>query len=206
MARIEHRIRRHPRPADTVNPGCKPPRQERFHRRAIVHSAGRRPTATARNLQQRSFTATPVDHKANSGTRPLTTAIDTGPTRRVPPGSACGPTTASAAARVPCARTKPPTNRVARALRMAAQTLQHAENELGDHSRRLRAKLGGPAAVPPPSPTNSLASFTSSSPPVNLASAISTMPRSANSTAPAPSPASKPRPKTSASTSSQCPP
>jgi transposase len=45
------------------------------------------------------------------------------------------------------ARTKPTTNRVARALRMAAQALHHAANELGDHYRRMRAKLGGAAAV-----------------------------------------------------------
>jgi transposase len=45
------------------------------------------------------------------------------------------------------ARTKPTTNRVARALRMAAQALHHAENELGEHYRRLRTKLGGAAAV-----------------------------------------------------------
>jgi hypothetical protein len=45
------------------------------------------------------------------------------------------------------ARTKPTNNRVARALRMAAQALHHAENELGEHYRRLRAKLGGAAAV-----------------------------------------------------------
>jgi transposase len=45
------------------------------------------------------------------------------------------------------ARTKPTTNRVTRALRMAAQALHHAENELGEHYRRLRAKLGGAAAV-----------------------------------------------------------
>ena len=45
------------------------------------------------------------------------------------------------------ARTKPTTNRVARALRMAAQALHHAENELGEHYRRLRAKRGGAAAV-----------------------------------------------------------
>lgn len=45
------------------------------------------------------------------------------------------------------ARTKPTTNRVARALRMAAQALHHAENELGEHYRRMRAKLGGAAAV-----------------------------------------------------------
>ncbi len=37
-------------------------------------------------------------------------------------------------------------NRVARALRLAAQGLHHAKNELGDHYRRLRAKLGGKAA------------------------------------------------------------
>lgn len=45
------------------------------------------------------------------------------------------------------ARTKPTTNRVTRALRMAAQALHHAENELGEHYRRLRAKLGGAAAI-----------------------------------------------------------
>ena len=45
------------------------------------------------------------------------------------------------------ARTKPTTNRVARALRMAAQALHHAENELGEHYRRMRTKLGGAAAV-----------------------------------------------------------
>lgn len=45
------------------------------------------------------------------------------------------------------ARTKPTTNRVARALRMAAQALHHAENELSEHYRRMRAKLGGAAAV-----------------------------------------------------------
>jgi transposase len=44
-------------------------------------------------------------------------------------------------------RTKPTTNRVTRALRMAAQSLHHAENELGEHYRRLRAKLGGAAAI-----------------------------------------------------------
>jgi len=37
------------------------------------------------------------------------------------------------------ARTKPTTNRVAHALRMAAQALHHAQNELGEHYRRLRA-------------------------------------------------------------------
>lgn len=45
------------------------------------------------------------------------------------------------------ARTKPTTNRVTRALRMAAQALHHAHNELGEQYRRLRAKLGGAAAV-----------------------------------------------------------
>lgn len=49
--------------------------------------------------------------------------------------------------KVLAARTKATTNRVARALRMAAQALHHAENELGEHYRRLRAKLGGAAAV-----------------------------------------------------------
>lgn len=37
-------------------------------------------------------------------------------------------------------------NRVARALRLAAQGLHHAKNELGDYYRRLRSKLGGAAA------------------------------------------------------------
>jgi transposase len=45
------------------------------------------------------------------------------------------------------ARTKPTTNPITRALRMAAQALHHADNELGEHYRRLRAKLGGAAAV-----------------------------------------------------------
>jgi transposase len=45
------------------------------------------------------------------------------------------------------ARTRPSTNRVARALRMAAQALHHAKNELGEHYRRMRAKLGGAAAI-----------------------------------------------------------
>ena len=49
--------------------------------------------------------------------------------------------------RVLSARTRPSTNRVARALRIAAQALHHAENELGDHYRRMRAKLGGASAV-----------------------------------------------------------
>lgn len=45
------------------------------------------------------------------------------------------------------AHTRVSTNRVARALRMAAQALHHAENELGEQYRRLRTKLGGAAAV-----------------------------------------------------------
>jgi transposase len=45
------------------------------------------------------------------------------------------------------AGTKPTTNRVAKALRMAAQGLHHAKNELGDYYRRMRAKLGGAAAI-----------------------------------------------------------
>lgn len=44
-------------------------------------------------------------------------------------------------------RTRPTTNRIARVLRMAAQALHHAENELGEHYRRLRARLGGAAAI-----------------------------------------------------------
>jgi transposase len=43
--------------------------------------------------------------------------------------------------------TKPTGNRVTRALRLAAQALHHAKNELGDHYRRMRAKLGGAAAI-----------------------------------------------------------
>jgi transposase len=43
--------------------------------------------------------------------------------------------------------TRPTANRVARALRMAAQSLHHAKNELGDYYRRMRAKLGGAAAI-----------------------------------------------------------
>lgn len=42
--------------------------------------------------------------------------------------------------------TQPTHNRVARALRLAAQALHHAKNELGDHYRRLRTKLGGASA------------------------------------------------------------
>lgn len=38
-------------------------------------------------------------------------------------------------------------NRVALALRLAAQALHHAHNELGDHYRRLRAKLGKASAI-----------------------------------------------------------
>lgn len=43
--------------------------------------------------------------------------------------------------------TKPSANRAARALRLAAQGLHHAKNELGDFYRRMRAKLGGAAAL-----------------------------------------------------------
>jgi hypothetical protein len=45
------------------------------------------------------------------------------------------------------AGTRPTSNRVTRALRLAAQALHHANNELGEHYRRWRAKLGGAAAV-----------------------------------------------------------
>jgi transposase len=38
-------------------------------------------------------------------------------------------------------------NRVAKALRLAAQSLWRAKNELGEHYRRMKAKLGGAAAV-----------------------------------------------------------
>ncbi len=42
---------------------------------------------------------------------------------------------------------RPGNNRVSRALRNAAQGLHHAKNELGEYYRRMRAKLGGAAAV-----------------------------------------------------------
>jgi hypothetical protein len=45
------------------------------------------------------------------------------------------------------ARTKPSANRAARALRLAAQGLHHAKNELGEFYRRMRGKLGGAAAL-----------------------------------------------------------
>jgi transposase len=45
------------------------------------------------------------------------------------------------------AHTKPSGNRVARALRMAAQGLHHANNELGEYYRRMRGKLGGAAGL-----------------------------------------------------------
>jgi transposase len=43
--------------------------------------------------------------------------------------------------------TRPSSNRVAKALRIAAQALWRAKNELGEYYRRMRAKLGGAAAV-----------------------------------------------------------
>ena len=49
--------------------------------------------------------------------------------------------------RILSVRTKPTTNRIAKALRMCAQSLHHAKNELGDFYRRMRAKLGGAAAI-----------------------------------------------------------
>jgi transposase len=45
------------------------------------------------------------------------------------------------------ASTKVTANRVARALRLAAQALHHGKHELGDYYRRMRARLGGAAAV-----------------------------------------------------------
>jgi transposase len=45
------------------------------------------------------------------------------------------------------ARTRKVNNRVARALRMAAQTLARSHGWLGQYYRRMRAKLGGPKAV-----------------------------------------------------------
>jgi len=43
--------------------------------------------------------------------------------------------------------TRPSSNRAAKALRLAAQALWRAKNELGEYYRRMRAKLGGAAAV-----------------------------------------------------------
>lgn len=43
--------------------------------------------------------------------------------------------------------TRPTANRVAKALRMAAQGLHHAQNELGQYYRRMRTRLGGAAAI-----------------------------------------------------------
>lgn len=43
--------------------------------------------------------------------------------------------------------TRPTANRLARVLRMGAQSLHHAKNELGDYYRRMRMKLGGAGAV-----------------------------------------------------------
>jgi transposase len=45
------------------------------------------------------------------------------------------------------AHTKPSANRAARALRLAAQGLHHANNELGEFYRRMRGKIGGAAAL-----------------------------------------------------------
>jgi transposase len=45
------------------------------------------------------------------------------------------------------AHTKPHANRVKQALRMAAQGLHHADNELGEYYRRMRGKLGGASGV-----------------------------------------------------------
>ena len=45
------------------------------------------------------------------------------------------------------AHTKPCGNRVAKALRMAAQGLHHANNEMGEYYRRMKAKLGGAAGL-----------------------------------------------------------
>ncbi len=45
------------------------------------------------------------------------------------------------------AATRPVANRLATALRMAAQSLYRTESVLGDWFRRLRAKLGTPAAI-----------------------------------------------------------
>lgn len=45
------------------------------------------------------------------------------------------------------AHTKPSANRTARALRLAAQGLHHAKNEMGEFYRRMRSKMGGAAAL-----------------------------------------------------------
>jgi transposase len=45
------------------------------------------------------------------------------------------------------AQTRRVNNRVARALRMAAQALSRSHSWLGQYYRRMRAKLGGPKAV-----------------------------------------------------------
>src|SRR5206468_6296568 len=44
-------------------------------------------------------------------------------------------------------KTRPVKNRVAKALRMGAQCLYHANNYLGEFFRRMRRKLGAPEAV-----------------------------------------------------------
>jgi transposase len=44
-------------------------------------------------------------------------------------------------------RTRPGANRVARALRMAAQGCHHAKNALGAFYRRIQARAGGPQAI-----------------------------------------------------------
>jgi transposase len=45
------------------------------------------------------------------------------------------------------ARTRKGTNRAALALRLAAQTLEHSETQLGQFFRRMRSKLGRPQAI-----------------------------------------------------------
>lgn len=57
------------------------------------------------------------------------------------------PNTRISGGKLLASRTRPTTNRIARVRRMAAQALHHAENELGEHYRRLRARLGGAAAI-----------------------------------------------------------
>lgn len=49
--------------------------------------------------------------------------------------------------RVLSSKTRKVKNRLARALRMGASSLQRVKNEMGDYFRRMRAKLGAPGAI-----------------------------------------------------------
>jgi transposase len=44
-------------------------------------------------------------------------------------------------------RSKPTANRAAAALRLAAQSLDHSHRALGAYDRRMKARLGAPAAI-----------------------------------------------------------